>query len=78
MNIIAGYRKMVGKTQKEMADIFGISRQAYYLKEKGSISFSDNEKLKFKKILQPLFPKITVDDIFFNENAKKCKESEPR
>lgn len=66
MNKIAGYRKMLGKTQTEMGKKFGISKQAYYKKEKGVVPFSDNEKLVFKKMLTPLFPNITIDDIFFN------------
>lgn len=63
---LAGYRKMLGKTQFEMAKIFNISRQSYYLKENGKISFNDSEKLLFKSLLIPIFPDITIDDIFFN------------
>lgn len=66
MNKIAGYRKMLGKTQTEMGKEFGISKQAYYKKEKRVVPFSDNEKLIFKKMLTPLFSNITIDDIFFS------------
>lgn len=65
MTRVAGYRKMLGMTQKQMAKEFGISKQSYYLKEKGKSSFSDIEKLKFKILLIPLFPEITIDEIFF-------------
>lgn len=65
MNRVAGYRKMLGMTQMQMAKEFGISKQSYHLKEKGKTSFSDNEKVKFKILLMPLFPDITIDEIFF-------------
>lgn len=65
-NKLAGYRRMLGMTQKQMADEFGISKQAYYLKEKGNTAFSDSEKLQFKEMLKPIFPHITIDEIFFN------------
>ena len=73
---IAGYRRMLGMTQSKMADCFGISKQAYYLKEKGATAFSDEEKVLFKEMLLPLFPQITIDEIFFGPNTKKCKERE--
>ena len=65
-NKIAGYRKMLGYTQKKMATEFGISSQAYRLKENGKTPFNDKEKLKFKLMLQKIFPKITIDEIFFD------------
>lgn len=64
-NKIAGYRKMLGKTQVDMANIFNISQQAYRLKEKGDTQFNDKEKMKFKQMLLPIFPSITIDEIFF-------------
>nr|WP_240186068.1 transcriptional regulator [Enterococcus faecalis] len=66
VNRIAGYRKMLGKTQADMAKIFKISTQAYWQKEKRIISFSDEEKMLFKKMLQVHFPNITIDEIFFS------------
>ncbi len=65
-NKIAGYRKMLGYTQETMAKEFKISKQAYRLKEKGITPFNDSEKIKFKKMLQSIFPSITIDEIFFN------------
>lgn len=65
-NKIAGYRKMLGLTQKGMADKMGISKQAYFLKEKGETAFSDKEKQLFKNLLLPIFPEITIDAIFFS------------
>lgn len=66
MNKIAGYRKMLGKSQKAMAQEFKISTQAYRMKENGSVNFNKNEMLKFKELLKKdLFPSITIDEIFF-------------
>lgn len=62
---IAGYRKMLGMTQKEMAKQFNISSQAYWQKEKGKTAFSDREKVVFKELLKTIFPNITIDEIFF-------------
>lgn len=65
MKKIAGYRKMLGMNQEEMAKEFGISKQAYWKKENGITQFSDKEKLQFKEMLIPLFSDITIDAIFF-------------
>lgn len=63
---VAGYRKMLGMTQKEMAKKFNISSQAYWQKENGKTSFSDKEKILFKNLLKSIFPNITIDEIFFD------------
>lgn len=56
---------MLGKTQQDVADIFGISRQAYFLKEQGKVPFSDKEKIIFRDLVQLIFPSISIDEIFF-------------
>lgn len=66
MNKIRGYRNMIGKTQKDMAKMLGISSNAYNKKENGETPFKDNEKIMFKNMLLPYFPEITIDDIFFD------------
>ncbi|GAA2836427.1 helix-turn-helix transcriptional regulator [Lactococcus raffinolactis] len=66
MNKIIGYRKMLGFTQTDLAKEFGISLQAYRLKENGTTAFKDSEKVLFKNLLIPIFPSITIDDIFFS------------
>lgn len=67
MNKVLGYRKMINKTQKEMAKEFNVSEQTYRNKEKGKVEFKKEEMLKFKKILVANGLKnITMDDIFFN------------
>ncbi|KJQ78085.1 helix-turn-helix transcriptional regulator [Streptococcus oralis] len=65
VNKIKGYRNMLGLSQEQLGKQLGISKQAYYNKESGKNSFSDSEKLKFKALLLPLFPNITIEDIFF-------------
>lgn len=69
VNKIAGYRKMLGLTQDGMANELGISKQSYWMKEKGQTPFSDTEKLVFKQMLRPLFPNVTIDDIFFADKV---------
>lgn len=64
-NKIKGYRTMLGLTQKEMAKRLNISSQSYYNKENGNVNFKDSEKMKIKEMLLPLFPNITLEDIFF-------------
>lgn len=65
-NIIVGYRQMLGYNQKEFAELLGISKNSYYLKENGKVSFNDKEKMIFKNKVSNIFPEITIDDIFFN------------
>ena len=43
MNKIAGYRRMLGLTQNDIAEIFGISTQAYRMKEVGKVNFNKKE-----------------------------------
>jgi len=62
---IKGYRNMLNMTQEELAIKLGITKQGYSNKERGVNEFSDKEKIIFKELLQPLFPTVTIDDIFF-------------
>ena len=66
MNKVLGYRKMLGKTQKQMAMEFSISEQSYRNKEKGKVEFKKDEMIKFKSLLVGKgLNNITLDDIFF-------------
>ncbi|MDT2759848.1 MULTISPECIES: helix-turn-helix transcriptional regulator [Enterococcus] len=62
---VSGYRKLIGLTQKEMANDLNISVQSYRNKERGRSSFSDNEKMIFKNIVNKKMPNVTIDEIFF-------------
>lgn len=56
---------MLGLTQKEIAEKLGMTRESYINKEQGRSSFKDEEKRVFKNLLIPLFPNITIENIFF-------------
>lgn len=60
-NKAKAYRVMIGKTQQEMAELFGISKQAYSAKERGISRFSDDEMLLFKSLVKEEVPDITID-----------------
>lgn len=64
-NKIVGYRRICGMTQDDVAELFDISRQAYWKKENGRTPFTDNEKVLFKKKIEKIIPEIKIDDIFF-------------
>ncbi|PKE07200.1 hypothetical protein CW676_03300 [Macrococcoides caseolyticum] len=67
MNKVIGYRKMLGMTQDDMAKLFGVSVQAYRMKEVGKTAFNKKEMLLIRSLLrEKLFPKITIDEIFFD------------
>ena len=65
INKIKGYRNYLNLTQECMGQKLGISKQSYYNKETNKSSFTDEEKKKFKELLLPYFPNITMEDIFF-------------
>lgn len=67
-NKIRTLRVSMGYTQKELAEMFGISNQAYSQKELGKIRFSKNEMLAFKLLVNNnVDPTATIDDIFFSD-----------
>ena len=65
-NKVRGYRNMLGLTQQQLGEKLGMTKQTYYNKETEKTAFSDSEKIAFKKLLIPIFPDITIEDIFFN------------
>lgn len=67
--IIAGYRKMTGLTQREMADKIGISEGTYRNKEKGKASFKDNEMKVFYELVKKTNPSVDFQEIFFTEET---------
>lgn len=70
-NKVKGYRAMLGITQKELADRLGVTIQSVSNKERGITAFTDNEKVVIKKMLEPHFPHITIDEIFFDKKFKE-------
>ena len=65
INKVAGYRAMLGLTQRDIAKKLWISSQSYSNKENGRTSFSDKEKIKLKIIFSEIDGSLTIDDIFF-------------
>lgn len=66
INKVAGYRNMLGLTQKELASYLGITAQSYSNKETGRNSFNDKEKIELKRLFNKIDDKLSIDDIFFN------------
>ena len=66
-NKVKGYRNMLNLSQKEMAKLLDMSTLSYHNKEKGKYEFKDAEKIKFKRMLEPHFPNITLEDIFLSD-----------
>ncbi len=62
---IKGYRNMLNLTQTELGKELGLTKQSYSNKERGKREFTDKEKKKMKDLLLPIFPDVTIDDIFF-------------
>lgn len=65
INKVKGYRNMLGLSQKDMADKLSISINAYRNKENGKVEFRDNEKIIIKEMILPIFPQVTLEEIFF-------------
>lgn len=66
LNKVAGYRAMLGLSQREIAELFGISKQAYSAKERGFTNFNKSEMIIFKNLLVEHIPGISIDEIFFD------------
>lgn len=67
MHVIAGYRTMANKSQREMAKLLGISLGAYRNKESGAVEFKQSEMKIFYSIIKKVVPNITIEDIFFTD-----------
>lgn len=65
LNKIAGYRVMLGLTQRDIADKLNISSQSYSNKETGKTSFNDKEKIILKEFFNEIDNSLTIDDLFF-------------
>lgn len=75
MDKVANYRKALGYTQKDMANKFNISTQAYYRKEKGYVSFNDKEKVILVDLFREIFPNLTVEELFFSSKYKETQRN---
>lgn len=68
---VAEYRRYLGLSQTDLANLLGVSLQAYWKKEKGITPFKDDEKIKITKLFQKTLPNIDIMDIFFSELVPK-------
>lgn len=62
---ITGYRRMLNLTQKDMANLLGISLSAYNKRENGYIDFSDKQKIIICDIITRYFPNENMESLFF-------------
>lgn len=65
-NRIAGYRKMLGLTQSQMAKQLDISLTSYFNKEHGTTPFTDKEKIIIRDMLKKVIENPSIDSIFFS------------
>lgn len=67
-NKLVGLRSSIGKTQKDFAEILGITQGTYSKKEKSDKNndFTRSEMKVLLDYLKQYFPSITADEIFFN------------
>lgn len=65
INKVAGYRAMLGMSQKEIANYLGITSQSYSNKERGTRFFTDEEKVLLKELFQKADSSLTIDSLFF-------------
>lgn len=72
--LIAGYRKMTGLTQAEMAKELGVSEGTYRNKENGKARFKDNEMKIFYELVKEINPSVNVSAIFFNDKPTRKDE----
>ncbi|MDK8502123.1 transcriptional regulator [Aerococcus sp. UMB1112A] len=66
VNKVAGYRRMLGLTQAQLASMIGVSRSSMQNKESGKFPFKDNEKIKLVEIFKEIDPSLNVANIFFD------------
>lgn len=65
LNELAGYRSKLNKTQKDFANLIGVSNQAYSSKENGRTPFKPNEMKILKEFISQHYPSVTIDILFF-------------
>lgn len=71
MNTVAGFRRMLGKTQKEMAKELGIGEVTYREKENGKRDFKESEMIAFLNLVNKKLVNISFEDIFLNRSRHK-------
>lgn len=72
-NKLLGYRKMLGLTQTEMAQLSGMCLTTYNFKEQGKKDFTQSEMEKITEVIKEKFPTVTMDEIFFRTEVINMK-----
>lgn len=65
LNTVKGYRIMIGKTQKQFAELLGISEGSYRHKELGKNEFKQTEMKRIIDEINGKGIKVSLEDIFF-------------
>ena len=63
INKLKGYRVMIGKTQEELANYIGVSRETYINKESGRTKLSASEAVRLVEYFKSYGLGITVDEL---------------
>ena len=63
VNKIKGYRAMLGMSQKEMAEVLGLSLRGYSTKENGQSKFDANELVKIQQTFKEKNLEVSLDDL---------------
>ncbi|MGY0400711.1 helix-turn-helix transcriptional regulator [Carnobacterium jeotgali] len=75
---IKGYRILTGYTQQDLANMFGVTKQAISQKERGVSRFSDKEMIVVRNLVREVIPNATIDDIFFSQKVNKSKSNQKK
>lgn len=65
INKVRSLRGALGKSQKEISEIIGISQAMYGRKERKTTDFSDKEKIILLEYFKKYFPNETIETLFF-------------
>lgn len=71
MNKAKNYRMFSGYTQRDMANILGVTVNTYRNKETGKTDFSATQINIFFNAVSKKIPGLSIDDIFFNQKVKQ-------
>lgn len=64
---LAAYRKLLGLTQKHLAEQIGISLVSLNHKETGKRKFTQDEMVAITNIIKEVIPEVTMNTIFFDD-----------
>ena len=64
INKLKGYRVMIGKTQEEMAQVIGVTRETYINKENGKTKLTVNEAVAIVKLLKSCGIETDVEELY--------------